>query len=558
MYNILIIDDEPFVVDGLFEFFSNVKHLDLDIHRAYSGIEALDLLKRIKMDIVLSDIRMPGITGIELLNQINMNWPKCRVIFLTGYDDFEYVHNAIQNNAFNYLLKTEGDEAILKAVEDAIAEIEKEVKDEQLVYNAKLQMRMAIPLLRQEYLLNLLDGDISPLDIRERRFVELEIPLKVDLHVLLLAGKVDCWPADFDPSGKTQLLYGIQSLTEQHMISSARVIPVIYEHSKLLWLIQPEDETVPWEKLIAFFKNRLESIQTSCRELFKLSVSFALSSEPVSWEKAGGKFDILKLILNRGFGLGNEMLLMDNALSEFEPGVLYNSNPDLQKVRSGLKKVELLEAFIENGQQKEFCELFSEIIYSNNVNKSRCYNLTLEVYYSVALLFLSYLNRWGLMAEIATKIDLSRLTRIEGHGSWEEAAGYFQRLAAIIFENKTDEQEKITNEVINRAQQYINAHLKEELSLVKLAEQVYLNPSYLSRLYKQVTGKNLFDYINEARLSKAKELLKKSNMKIHEIAAAIGHESASYFTRYFKKETNMTPQEYRDSLNASRGVNGLE
>ena len=102
--------------------------------------------------------------------------------------------------------------------------------------------------------------------------------------------------------------------------------------------------------------------------------------------------------------------------------------------------------------------------------------------------------------------------------------------------------------LIANINKYINDHLNEDLSLIALSEKVFLNPAYLSRIYKQETGMNISEYICHMRINKAKELLRQSDFKIHEIAAAVGFESAAYFTRVFKQLTQITPQEYRDSV----------
>jgi two-component system response regulator YesN len=94
--------------------------------------------------------------------------------------------------------------------------------------------------------------------------------------------------------------------------------------------------------------------------------------------------------------------------------------------------------------------------------------------------------------------------------------------------------------------------LSEDLSLTKLGELVYLNPVYLSRLYKQTTGIGLSEYVTQVRLDKANVLLKETNMKIQDIAAAVGFESAAYFSRFFKKEMHVTPNEYRESVHSAR------
>ncbi|MNI88343.1 HTH-type transcriptional activator Btr [compost metagenome] len=111
---------------------------------------------------------------------------------------------------------------------------------------------------------------------------------------------------------------------------------------------------------------------------------------------------------------------------------------------------------------------------------------------------------------------------------------------------QTMEQKKRADHTISFLEDFIKEHLDEDLSLVRLAELVYLNPSYLSRIYKQETGRNLTEFIDSIRLLKAKDLLKNDNMRINDIARRVGYETATSFTRFFKKATGCSPQEYRE------------
>ncbi len=101
---------------------------------------------------------------------------------------------------------------------------------------------------------------------------------------------------------------------------------------------------------------------------------------------------------------------------------------------------------------------------------------------------------------------------------------------------------------MNQLHAYIESHLQEDVSLIRLAEQVYLNPAYLSRRYKMTTGQNLSDHILAVRLDRAKEQLRDAHVRIHQIAMEVGFESAAYFTRVVKKNGGVTPQEYRERL----------
>lgn len=120
MFRLLIVDDEELIVNGLYDIFSNLVDLDLDIYKAYSGEEAIDWLNRTRIDIVLSDIRMPEIDGMQLLGEIKQNWPQYKVIFLTGYNEFEYIYEAIQYSNSSYILKNEDPEKVISAVKKSI------------------------------------------------------------------------------------------------------------------------------------------------------------------------------------------------------------------------------------------------------------------------------------------------------------------------------------------------------------------------------------------------------------------------------------------------------
>ena len=124
MYRLLIVDDEKEILDWLTELFQETAEMDLDVYKAASGQAALDILNRTKIDIVLTDIRMPGLSGLQLLERIRGRWPLCRVIFLTGYNEFDYVYSAIKYDGVGYLLKTEEDEVILNTVRQAVNELD--------------------------------------------------------------------------------------------------------------------------------------------------------------------------------------------------------------------------------------------------------------------------------------------------------------------------------------------------------------------------------------------------------------------------------------------------
>lgn len=568
MYRLLIVDDEEIIVNSLFEIFSNLKSLNLDVYKAYSGEEAIDWMNRTRIDIVLTDIRMPEIDGLQLLEIIHKSWPQCRVIFLTGYNEFEYVYKAIQHSGVSYILKTEDHEKVIGAVENAIKEIQKGIKIEDLIHKAKEQMNMAVDLFQKDYFVQLLRGDTS-LSISKAQFEQLSISMHAERKVVLLLGHADNIPSDITYWDKLQYLYSIRMIINQNLSPYISCVIVMDENHRFIIFIQPKelfiqnqtDDTYYYEKTVSFIKGTLEVIQSACRESLNLSISFALGADACSWTEVSHKYYSLNQLLNYKIGTGIEMILIDNEIknSSFLSGrenneVVAEFDTDNQPLEMMLRKrsFDYFEQYLESGQNDKYFEALTEFTEPLKSIKSKNSNLAIEAYYKVALSLLTYINRWKLTDKIAFHIAQNKLMRIDKHDSWAEAVQYLFDISNIIFKLQSEEQKKRADNTIEYIQRFVEDHLSEDLSLVRLAEQVYLNPSYLSRIYKQLTGTNLSEFIDNARVNKAKELLLEDNIKIHEVAKMVGYETAASFTRFFKKICGCSPQEYQEKYGVSK------
>ncbi|MBO9596314.1 MAG: helix-turn-helix domain-containing protein, partial [Cohnella sp.] len=163
-------------------------------------------------------------------------------------------------------------------------------------------------------------------------------------------------------------------------------------------------------------------------------------------------------------------------------------------------------------------------------------------YYSIGLILLTYMNR----RQLGELLSAPELMSFEAHASWQDAFDYLARTADQLFALRRTGENSRAEGVIQEICGYIEEHIAEDLSMVRLAAQFHFNPVYLSRLFKQRRGQNLSDYIEEARIRKAKTLLAEEDLRVQEVGARVGYESPHSFTRFFKKATGMTPQEYRE------------
>lgn len=553
MYRMLIVDDEAIIANGLFEIFSSLKEPELDVYRAYSGKEAMKLLSKTRIDIVLTDINMPGMNGLQLLSQIHQRWPNCRVIFLTGHNEFEYVYTAIQYEGVSYLLKTEGYDRVIQAVVNAVSEIEKSFRQDVMLQEAEKQLGTYRELLRGNFLNGIVRGRFFEKEINQQQLNELEIPLDSGEHVLMLAGRVDNMPKGLPYSEKNRRLHSVGIITHQYFNGFIKYVHFTDENSYLIWFIQPigqiraENEN-PWDECVVYIKGSAELIQNTCVESLNASVSFALDDSPCRWREVPDRFEALKMVLNYRIGQDSGMLLTER--KAMEKDIQKNQEKGNTKLSSKRLQFELLSETLEFGKKEDFFSLLNEITVELSRTQSMHNISAVEQYASIALILLSYVNRWNILQKVAFKIGIHKLMHYDEHESWKDAVNYLVQLAGVLFDIQRQEQEKRAQDVIGLIQKHINDNLgsQEEISLVRLAELVHFNPSYLSRLFKQIVGTNLSDYISDIRIKKAKHLLENKDMKINSVAEALGYGTAANFTRFFKKTVNMTPQEYRDFI----------
>jgi len=220
--------------------------------------------------------------------------------------------------------------------------------------------------------------------------------------------------------------------------------------------------------------------------------------------------------------------------------------PDGRFPRANPGRTRALDEIWENGGLEDFKRLYDEILGGVS-GADHQVTVQKELYYAVASSFLSYVIRWDLGEALPEEFRAGRLMAMEAHRSWADIDAYFLRLAGLLLEHRERERESRSTDLIARLHAYIESHLGEDLSLNRLGEVVFLNASYLSRVYKQLTGTGLTEYITDYRIAKAKQLLRDPGLKIQEIGSRVGFDSPSYFGQVFKRKTEMTPQEYRDA-----------
>lgn len=543
MIRMLIIDDEPFIVDGLIQMFHQLD-LGLDVYKAYSAIEAVSFIKKVKVDIVISDIRMPEKNGLQLMDELMYYWPKCKVIFLTGYDEFDYVYTAIEKKAQHYILKTEEDEVLINAVKQCIAAISAEESNRTMLETAARQIGLMGPLIKKEIFESILYGKVDfnrkPLsdDIFQHVTIHLNKPI-----LLIVAQFNGCIP--HSPSyTPLQEMLAIQQLWREQLIPSVRYEELILEQSLLVWLLQL-DEGNDSLSTVTYLKGVVESVQNKFRTWHEGGLKFIFAKEAAMASDLHEQYAFIKSYLAKR-QWSSQDVIVDLSVNH---GVWSDGSSQDSGSKDFMRMIERLKGCLQQKHHDgEISVVCKEVIEHIRIQVEANYFIGVERYYSLLLVFLNELNSSELFEEAQKVMSLHDLKLMEVPSDWTMAASRWSEIGEWIQEQKANRLLDEGGTLVATVQRYIRAHLNEDLTLVRIAAAMFFNPSYLSRYYKQHAGHNISEFIHEYKLQRAKELLANPDLKINEIAEQLGFNTASYFTSFFRKMTSLTPQEYRDKL----------
>lgn len=535
-------DDEKDVLEYFERMFLRDFSLELEVYKAGSAAEALACLECVRISVVISDIRMPKISGLELYDRIKERWPDCRVIFLSGFQEFDYVYSSIQKKDIRYLTKLEPEEKIINTVKEVLAEIEESYVQADNRRLIESQLTEALPLLQNKFMGNLLHGvEISPAQAA-KRMRELKINLDPEKTFIIAGAIYDTTEEERDSGIQDQNMAAIHYRMEKQMADLFRIQGYLSVHGYVIWILQEKEESLSdWNFVL---NGRLEYVRNSMKHVLGSELTFTYFERKAEWSEIPAIYQHIKRTL------GYQARLMEGEIilcSEYETSttILSAGSPKVDS-RKQLLRVSELEGWLELGKEKAYFELLDSMTDCLNSITSFHYGPALEIYYRIMGVILKYINEWDLTEKLMFRIELYKLNHLELHNSWKEATDYLKEISRHIFEIHFSDEQARSMTAITRLYHYINANLDQDLSLDRLAEQVNLNTSYLSRLFKSVTQKNIYEYILDCRMRHAIEALLKTNDRIQEIGAGVGYESAQSFTRAFRKYTGKTPTEYRE------------
>ncbi len=528
MFRLLIVDDESLLVDSLYSCIR--ERFELEVYRAYSAYEAMRLMRKLRFELVLTDISMPGMSGLELLEQIKRFWPLCRVIILTGFRNFDYAYRALEYDGVRYLLKVEEDKVILDAIEQEIQVLERELRHEEMFSLLGERVARMRPLLQQATLSALVRRGSVP---SASTLMELELSLFPDQPMLLVAGRIEMLE-DTDEMGRERAVQAICYLMERAMLERGMSTAWCRIEDEPVWILQKarngEDEADT--DLVAYVSERIPAVQEQCRERGICTLTVAVARAFAPFAALPDTFAQLMAQLRRSTGLNAGALLIE------EDG-------KAQKTRyPDIRELSRLQELLRRGRREELLDTLSNGL----AFLEECARVPAETVTALALLFSEARDDYGEPEGEPFPTSWDNAFAVE----WKHCALDY---AARMFAQREQSKKGVVTWAVKQVKDYVEQHYMDELSLTVLADLVHFNPSYLSRLFKEKTGENLQTYINNVRIKQVRRLLADSSLRVGEIASRTGFISSKYMIHVFRRSMGISPGEYRRVLATESGQN---
>lgn len=501
----MLVDDEVFITEGLMAII-DWEELGLKVvHRAENGQEALKKFKENPVDIIVTDINMPIMTGLELVKEIKEMGQNVKFIILSGYDEFSYAKKAIEYGVENYILKPIDEEELEVALKKLIQTMEKE---KQIINKGLDKTGKLLAFLNGKY------------DIKEI------LGIKNDMNIDFYKSKYTVTNIFINSKKDKELYINIDHLVESIFENQYEVL---YQFDGQILIINAWERELNHEDILARYELLKELLLRELKYDVFISIGVIVTMIDHLKDSFYSAKKLKKYMLTQGMNI-----VVDEHMVSHVKFKEMNFKYEIKQINKLLieKNIVTMKNYIER-------------IFDNT-------ELTPKNIYDVSIKIVLLLDQVAEEFKVTKKYKRESLsdTIIElCNESTRESVKAFiiSELEEFIesMNTNTIKYSPVVQQIVNA----VNERYYEELSLKTLAYQYNINSSYLGQIFNKEVGCSFSDYLNKIKNMKAKELILETNMKINDIAKEVGYTDSSYFYRKFKKFFGVSPSTLREMKN---------
>lgn len=533
---VFLVEDEMVIRRGIKNSIDWEKEGYIFCGEASDGELAYPMIIKEKPDILITDIRMPFMDGLELCKLVKKELPNIKILILSGYDEFDYAKEAIRLGVTEYLLKPISSGKLLEALNGVSESIRREKEDKDLVRKYMEEMRENTEHEKQKFFEQMIAGNLSMADALETG-KKYEMNLSAGMYNLLLfrftLGKENRKSGEL--LGEAE--YAIEKLTER--------LEYVFEFQRDVegwaFLLMADNEEQMSERVKELSKD-LEEIMKN----YSTIAYFGGIGQPVarlreleeSFREAERALAArFTMELNRIISVEDIRMAQNvDTLDDIE----ITSFGEIEKTRT------MLEKFLNNGAEDEIDEFVD--VYINELPEENLKSVLMRQYiimdaYIVMMSFCEKIE--GIEGEMQAQSEELK-NSMKTIQTLEEIKNYIRMLLKKIIGVRDTISGRRYSDIIEIAKDQIRkTYMSDEISLNTIAAEVGMSPSYFSSIFSKEMGKTFVEYLTEIRMDRAKELLMCSSMKTSEIGYEVGYKDPHYFSYIFKKTQNCTPKEFR-------------
>lgn len=544
MYKVMLVDDDAFARTNLKNLMNWEKYGYLICGEASNGANAIKMLQKTSPDIVITDISMPVMDGIGLIEYLVQSYPAVIVIALSGYDDFDYVRQSLKLGAIDYLLKHRLNETdLVNILQTASKRIQKESQALTREKNVAQQLYLGKEALKQEFLQQLTTGTLTDQETIASQINSLEIDLTPEYLTVMII--------EIDDYTKLQSKYIIAELHSILKSFLDLVSEILKECGKSLVF------QLNAGRFVAIFSfgnchsqayaqtqinSCIERIRNSIARYFNFTVSLSVGRVTHSFKTIVQSYHEAEQFLKNKFFEGKDHVYRD---SGFEPSEQSSFSIDIELEKKLLTELKSLNIPKVN----EIIEgIFSDIA-AKKIN-----------YQSTQMICIELIN---LVTRVARERNLEKMV----YSAWEspylqlsklETLNDLKQMVLELYCKLGQLLEKMRvsdnySEYTQKAIHFINNHYQEDISLDDAANFAGVSGSYLSRVFKEDSGKGFVEFLNWVRVERAKLMIENQSVKLKSIVKEVGFNNYNYFFKVFKDQVGLTPLDYE--RNCKKEVN---
>lgn len=516
MLKILLIDDECVVLKGMQYILNKFNNLCEIVGTTEGSIEGLKKIEELQPDVVITDVKMPDIDGIELTRLAMEKHPNLYIIILSGHAEFEFARDALRYGAYDYLLKP----CKHKVISDLLSKIETELVNKKI--NGLMQRELEKNLENRNKEIE--RRKILDIILGKNQDYNLNIPTD-NIRVVLIKYKSKCMDKEMVTSiiteaigEKVDLKYIVELLNykNQYIIILKGNYDLKYIKNQLYFikLSLIKQGALVWGGISNIYDG-ITGLQEAYRESSNI-IEYLRFNDILEIREMS---EIKKQYINKQNEINKMIFDEDYIIKKLflgEVKILEEElNANIEKI---VHSNEIYDPKIVRTQVKQLMILIEKRLREKNISLEKIFG------HSVECIF-----------------EIERINNYRNLFDW--CKNMLITICCYIKENK-----KHLPKAIQQVLDYIDMNYEKDISMKQMADYVYLNPWYFSEMFKEKMGIRFSDYLTRVRINKAKELLLHTNLKNYEIAERIGFKNSTYFNVVFKRVEGMTPKLFRESI----------